>query len=319
VQKIKAVLILAVVCIIVGVGAKWVIDKGWTSTTLQSEQPNLSAQGSNNGEQNVVGGKETPGGNQVEPSETATASPSGQPSEAPQETSSGKPEPDGQASEKPVSTPKPPSGNKDPVGQLGESIPVVAEPDSITALINPNNRLPDDYVPSDLVFPDVRFVFKEKIDKRKMRKEAAAALEKMFAAADEDGAHLTGVSAYRSHEYQIQLFNRYVKKDGLEKARTYSAYPGTSEHESGLAIDVTRSDGKCAASDCFGDMKEADWLAKNAHKYGFIVRYPEGKQNITGYKYEPWHLRYVGTELAEALAASGETLEEYYNAVPVSK
>ncbi|MEF2248447.1 M15 family metallopeptidase [Paenibacillus sp. IITD108] len=312
-QKVKAILILAVVCIIVGVGAKWVIDKGWTSTTLQSEQPNLSAQGSNNEEQNVVGGEggsdeEEPGAPSEQPSPSPSDKPAGQASVSPPET----PQPsDNQA--------KPTSSSKDPVSQLGEAIPVVAEPESITALINPNNRLPDDYVPSDLVYPDVRFVFKEKIDKRKMRKEAAEALEKMFAAADEDGAYLAGVSAYRSHEYQIQLFNRYVKEDGLEKARTYSAYPGTSEHESGLAIDVTRSDGKCAASDCFGEMKEAAWLADHAHKYGFIIRYPEGKDKITGYKYEPWHLRYVGTELAEALAASGETLEEYYDAVPVNR
>lgn len=293
-QKVKAILILAIVCIIVGVGTKWLIEKGKTSTVLQSEQPDLSAQGLNNG------------------------APSEQPSPAPSD------KPSGQASTSPSETPQPssqvePTSSKDLVSQLGEAITVVAEPESITVLINPNNRLPDDYVPSDLVYPDVRFVFKEKIEKRKMRKEAAEALEKMFAAADEDGAYLAGVSAYRSHKYQIQLFNRYVKKDGLEKARTYSAYPGTSEHESGLAIDVTRSDGKCAASDCFGEMKEAVWLAEHAHKYGFIIRYPEGKDKITGYKYEPWHLRYVGTELAEALAASGETLEEYYDAVPVNR
>lgn len=109
-----------------------------------------------------------------------------------------------------------------------------------------------------------------------------------------------------------------MKKDGVEKAKTYSAVPGHSEHETGLAIDVSGSDGKCAAEDCFGGTKEAEWLAKHAPEYGFIIRYPEGKEDITGYKYEPWHLRYVGTEISSDIAERGITLEEYYNAVPVT-
>ncbi|MBH5319813.1 M15 family metallopeptidase [Paenibacillus sp. GSMTC-2017] len=196
---------------------------------------------------------------------------------------------------------------------------VVAEPENVTALVNPFNKLPDDYTPADLVYPDVRFIFSEKIEKRMMRKEAAEALEKLFSGSEEDGIYLAGVSAYRSHATQVKLFDRYVKRDGYEKARTYSALPGTSEHETGLAVDVTSSDGKCAAADCFGDTKESDWLKKNAANYGFIIRYPEGKDKITGYQYEPWHLRYVGTDIAAELAASGETLEEYYDAVPVNK
>ncbi|GIO35327.1 hypothetical protein J41TS12_01880 [Paenibacillus antibioticophila] len=189
---------------------------------------------------------------------------------------------------------------------------------SVTVLVNKEYALPEDYEPSDLVYPDVRFTFSEKIEKRMMRSEAAAALEKLFAGAEEDGIYLAGVSAYRSHSTQTSLFNRYVKKDGLEKAKTYSAVPGHSEHETGLAIDVSGSDGKCAAEDCFGDTKEAEWLAKHATEYGFIIRYPEGKEDITGYKYEPWHLRYVGTEISSDIAERGITLEEYYNAVPVT-
>ncbi|MBU5670831.1 M15 family metallopeptidase [Paenibacillus sp. MSJ-6] len=189
---------------------------------------------------------------------------------------------------------------------------------SVTVLVNKEYALPEDYEPSDLVYPDVRFTFSEKIEKRMMRSEAAAALEKLFDGAEEDGIYLAGVSAYRSHSTQTSLFNRYVKKDGLEKAKTYSAVPGHSEHETGLAIDVSGSDGKCAAEDCFGDTKEAEWLAKHATEYGFIIRYPEGKEGITGYKYEPWHLRYVGTEISSDIAERGITLEEYYNAVPVT-
>lgn len=203
--------------------------------------------------------------------------------------------------------------------QTEDGMAVVAQPESVAALVNKQNKLPEDYSPSDLVYPDVRFIFNEKVDKRKMRKEAAAALEKMFKAAEDDNIQLAGVSAYRSHETQTTLFERYVERDGLEKARTYSAFPGTSEHETGLAIDVSGSDGKCAAADCFADTDEAIWLEQHAHEYGFIIRYLEGKEEITGYQYEPWHLRFVGTELAAELEQSGETLEEYYDAVPVTK
>jgi D-alanyl-D-alanine carboxypeptidase len=196
---------------------------------------------------------------------------------------------------------------------------VVAQPESITVLVNKQFALPKSYEPSDLVYPDVLFVFKEKLDKRKLRKVAAAALEDMFAGAKKDGVILAGVSAYRSYATQKALFNRYVKKDGEKKARTYSAIPGTSEHETGLAIDVSGSDGKCGAEDCFAGTKEAFWLDQHATEYGFIVRYPKGKDAITGYKYEPWHLRYVGKDAAAEIAEKGITLEEYTNAIPVSK
>lgn len=192
------------------------------------------------------------------------------------------------------------------------------DPESIAVLVNKEFALPDDYTPTDLVYPDVRFTFKEKIEKRMMRKEAAKALEEMFAGAEEDGVYLAGVSAYRSHSRQTTVFNQYVAKDGEEKAKTYSAVPGHSEHETGLAIDVSGSDGKCAAEDCFGGTKEADWLADHAPEYGFIIRYPDGQESITGYKYEPWHLRFVGKEIAANIAERGITLEEYYDAVPVS-
>ncbi|MOA44670.1 D-alanyl-D-alanine carboxypeptidase [compost metagenome] len=94
--------------------------------------------------------------------------------------------------------------------------------------------------------------------------------------------------------------------------------PGHSEHETGLSIDVSGSDGKCAIEDCFGNTAEAKWLGEHATEYGFIIRYPEGKESITGYKYEPWHLRYVGVEISSFIAENNITLEEYYNAVPVT-
>ncbi|ANF97036.1 M15 family metallopeptidase [Paenibacillus bovis] len=187
----------------------------------------------------------------------------------------------------------------------------VSHPEAIDVLVNKQNKLPEKYTPADLVYADVRFTFKEKIEKRKMRKEAAVALKQMFAAADQDHVPLAGVSAYRSHARQKAIFEAYVRRDGEAKARTYSAYPGTSEHETGLAIDVSGSNGRCAATGCFAGTKEAKWLAQNAASYGFIIRYPKGKESITGYTYEPWHLRYVGKTIAGEISRKQLTLEEY--------
>jgi len=239
-------------------------------------------------------------------------------------------QPDGEtkANEPPTATEKPDSNNKGngnnssgsgKAEQTEDGMAVIAKPEEIAVLVNKQHKLPEDYNPTDLVYPDVRFIFAEKVEKRMMRQEAATALEELFAAAEDDNIQLAGVSAYRSHKTQTTLFDRYVKRDGLEKARTYSALPGTSEHETGLAIDVSGSDGKCAAADCFADTKEAQWLKKYAHEHGFIIRYLEGKEKITGYQYEPWHLRYVGVDVATAIAESGEVMEEYFDAVPVTK
>lgn len=191
------------------------------------------------------------------------------------------------------------------------AVEVVAEPASVAVLVNKKYALPADYVPDDLVEPDVPFIFEEKLEKRKLRKEAAEALEALFAAAKEDGILLAGVSGYRSYNTQKGLYNYYVNRDGREAADRYSARPGHSEHSTGLAMDVSGIDGKCAATDCFGETPEAAWLAENAYDYGFIIRYPEGKEDITGYKYEPWHLRYVGVDIAREIRDLGLTLEEY--------
>ncbi|USY53496.1 M15 family metallopeptidase [Bacillus sp. 1780r2a1] len=205
--------------------------------------------------------------------------------------------------------------------QNGESEPavkspvVVAEPESLTALVNKHHQLPNTYKPADLVYPNVSFTFSDRIEKCMLRQPAAEALEEMFQEAKKNGIYLLGVSAYRSHERQKALFAYYSKRDGEEKALTYSALPGTSEHETGLAIDVTGGDGTCAVSDCFGGTKEANWLKAHAAEYGFIVRYPEGKEYITGYKYEPWHLRYVGKQAASVISSDYETLEVYSNQV----
>lgn len=207
---------------------------------------------------------------------------------------------------------KRPSGLQEKAAALAKPRPVPkAEAATAYLLVNKDHRLPPGYRPGDLVYPDVPFIFAGRIEKRMLRKPAAKALEQLFAAAKQDGLPLAGVSAYRSRQRQKQVFRYYVRRDGLKKALTYSAYPGASEHETGLAVDVSGADGRCAASDCFAGTREARWLARHAHEYGFIIRYPRGKQAITGYKYEPWHLRYVGRTAAKYIYARGITLEEY--------
>lgn len=134
------------------------------------------------------------------------------------------------------------------------------------------------------------------------------AFKKMKNAAAEEDLKLYISSGFRSYNKQKKLYNNYVKRDGKDKADTYSARAGHSEHQSGLAFDLN------IVNDSFIDTKEAKWINENCYKYGFIIRYPKDKQDITGYKYEPWHLRYVGTELASKLYNDGNwiTLEEYY-------
>lgn len=157
-------------------------------------------------------------------------------------------------------------------------VQVVAKPEDIAVLVNKKIMLPGNYMPTDLVEPNVPFVFKEKDEKRLMRKEAAQALEKLFTGAKQDGIFLAGVSAYRSYATQRSLFDYYIQTQGEEKARRYSAQPGRSEHQTGLAIDVSDSKGTCAAEDFFADTPEAKWLAKHAPEYGFILRYPKDKE-----------------------------------------
>ncbi|WP_018131653.1 D-Ala-D-Ala carboxypeptidase VanY [Effusibacillus pohliae] len=212
------------------------------------------------------------------------------------------------------------AGSSDTIVPKNDEVQVAAKPDDIAVLVNKKNMLPANYKPSDLVEPAVPFIFREKDERRLMRKEAAQALERLIAGAGKDGIYLAVVSAYRSYDTQKTLFAYYIKTQGEEAARKYSAEPGHSEHQTGLAVDVSGSTGKCAAEDCFADTPEAKWLAQHAAEYGFIIRYPKGKESVTGYNYEPWHIRYVGTKMAKEIAEKGFTLEEYLrNAVPASE
>ncbi len=136
--------------------------------------------------------------------------------------------------------------------------------------------------------------------------ETKAAFAELQAAASADGLSIYSVSDFRSYEAQDTLYNNYVARDGKEAADTYSARPGHSEHQTGLAIDCNY------AGDAFHDTPEAKWLENNAWKYGFIIRFPKGKEAITGYKYESWHIRYVGKDMAKKIYDSGLCLEEYF-------
>lgn len=137
---------------------------------------------------------------------------------------------------------------------------------------------------------------------------ASTALKQLQQAASTAGHNIPLISGFRSYSRQQTLYNNYVARDGQALADTYSARPGHSEHQTGLAFDVGKLD------DNYGSTPAGIWLKENCHKYGFILRYPKGKESITGYQYEPWHIRYVGVEHATKIMNQNITLEEYLNA-----
>ena len=132
------------------------------------------------------------------------------------------------------------------------------------------------------------------------------AYDNLKAAAAKAGYSLYISSGFRDYETQEVIYNRYVANDGKANADRYSARPGHSEHQTGLAIDLN------GVSDSFGDTPTGKWVAAHCHEYGFILRYPKGKEAQTGYMYEPWHIRYVGKDVAKKIFDSGLCLEEYY-------
>jgi len=189
--------------------------------------------------------------------------------------------------------------------------PLTTTDDDILVLVNKTHPMTSSYVANDFVTvehcdPDVG-----NKETRKMRKVAADAFEELYAAAQDAGYTILMRTGYRSYEYQTTLYNNYVSKNGEAKANTYSAKPGQSEHQTGLCCDVGRP-GKGLTT--FDGTDEAKWVEENAWKYGFIVRFPEGKTDITGYIYESWHIRYVGKDAAKLIYEHNWTLEEYLEA-----
>ena len=153
-------------------------------------------------------------------------------------------------------------------------------------IVNKTYALPADYAPG-------------------VNAEAQAAFDEMQAAAADEGLNIYISSGFRSYDYQAGLYQRYVDKDGKTEADRYSARPGHSEHQTGLAFDLNSIDNS------FADTKEGKWVTSNCYKYGFIIRYPADKEDVTGYMWEPWHIRYLGKETARSVYDSGLCLEEY--------
>lgn len=178
-------------------------------------------------------------------------------------------------------------------------------------LVNKKIGLPADYRPDDLVTANISFVESATGDRKMLRKEAAQAIEKLMAAATAAGIDLKGTSAFRSYDYQVQLFDNYVARDGKEQAMKYSAPPGHSEHQTGLAIDVSSASVGYGLTQSLEKTTEGKWLADNAHTYGFIIRYQRAYEAETGYMFEPWHLRYVGVDHATNVYEMDVPFERY--------
>lgn len=174
-----------------------------------------------------------------------------------------------------------------------------------TILVNKYNYLTEDYVPENLQTVDKKYSSKT----LQLVDYAKEAFEELSEAAAKENYTVLAMSSYRSYQYQYNLYNRYVSTDGVEAADTYSARPGYSEHQTGLAVDVYN--GKEDFTN-FEKTKEYNWMQDNAYKFGFILRFPKDKVLETGYQYESWHYRYVGKEIAKYIHDNNLCFEEYY-------
>ncbi|VTQ95626.1 M15 family metallopeptidase [Hathewaya histolytica] len=189
------------------------------------------------------------------------------------------------------------------VKNLGDIGIFVSKKRSLTCWYEPEGLLP-------VKIPFCRINFSKE---NMMVKDAAKAVEKLVGDAEEEGIYFKGVSAYRSYNTQETTYLYISKTKGEEHADVYSARPGQSEHQTGLSIDLGIRSLNYDLNENFADTKEGIWLSKNCSKYGFIIRYPKGKEHITGYSFEPWHIRYVGAELAKYLTENNLTLDEFYD------
>ncbi len=184
------------------------------------------------------------------------------------------------------------------------------DPTDTLILVNKYNRAPA--VPVALVKPDVTPTKEALSENIYMQPEAAAALEDLFAGAAADGITLYATSGFRSYSTQKAIYERKLERMSERAANASVAKPGYSEHQTGLAMDVEgHSSLGSGLVEEFGETPEGIWLAEHCHEYGFIIRYPKDKTDITGYVYEPWHIRYVGKDAAAEITALGVTFEEY--------
>ncbi|MBN2221033.1 MAG: M15 family metallopeptidase [Vallitaleaceae bacterium] len=198
-------------------------------------------------------------------------------------------------------------------------IATVSTPDSLYVLSNKLNKLSEDYVPQNLMKPEVTFSISGDDQKMYLQKEAADALTLLFEDALANDLQLVAVSGYRSYARQKSIYENNVATRGQEETDKISARPGHSEHQTGLAMDISCSSLGNKLEFSFAETPEGIWVKENAYRFGFIIRYGQSQENITGYAYEPWHLRYVGLDLASYLYEYQITLEELYFTVLSSR
>lgn len=201
-------------------------------------------------------------------------------------------------------TTKKPTTQKTSPPSFDKSKYSTVDPSSIWIVVNkPHPLVPDSFVPNDLV----------SVGSQRVSTKAATDLQKLISDAATQNIKLRVISGFRSYSYQSSLYNSYVASDGRAAADTYSARPGHSEHQTGLAVDIGGAHG-CDVEQCFGSTPEGIWLREHVGQYGFIIRYTESNQSVTGYQAEPWHLRYIGIELANEMKKQNiSTLEEFFN------
>lgn len=180
----------------------------------------------------------------------------------------------------------------------------IEDKDNQLVLVNKYNYLGENFIPKNLENINNQYA----LNNMKLVNYAKEAFEEMAKAAKKENLKIVAMSSYRSYSYQVDLYDKYKKKDGQEAADKYSGRPGFSEHQSGLAVDVYN--GKTEYTN-FESTKEFIWMEDHAHEYGFIIRFPKGKENETGYQYESWHYRYVGIEVATYIKNNNISLEEY--------
>lgn len=178
-------------------------------------------------------------------------------------------------------------------------------------LVNKENSIGSDFVPNDLQIPNIPLLSQGDIEKNYVSAKIIPDLEQLVADAKNEGLNLYLVSGYRSYSRQVELYDSYINQYGTDHTELYSAKPGHSEHQTGLSLDVSSPSANNNLEEVFAYTNEGIWLAENAHKYGFIIRYPKGKEEITQYAYEPWHIRFVGKEAASEIYRKNLTLEEF--------
>lgn len=206
-----------------------------------------------------------------------------------------------------------PVGREKPKTNFYENIQEIKmdEADSYQVLVNKNFALSSEYAPKDMRLIQVLDTTRNLNLTIKLRSRAADMIEKLFQAASEDGLELLAVSGYRSYAHQEDLYNYYVREHGKKEADRFSARPGHSEHQTGLAIDVSTTSLAGKIEEDFGATPEGLWLVENAARFGFIIRYPQEREEDTGFMYEPWHLRYVGVSPANIMGQNNWIFEEY--------